>query len=191
MHKIRLNTFQINKSMNYFFLWIDKFIVLTFFIFGLFMKMLSVINYCPVGHLDFEEGRAKGRPLVDYFEEAQFGIFSRFSCVLVEQRHDGLEGSQIYSEPLAVKPRTNPLTWGFCKQDKENKTADQCPHSLPVVGGQISDLVLGNKILQDLGDVVEVGLVLLVLHPVDQRRQLVQVLLWTLVVAPKILWQLL
>lgn len=152
------------------------------------MKMLSIFDYCLKRHLDFKEGRTKGRPLVDDFKEAQFGIFSRFSCVLVEQRHDGLERRKIYNQLSAVKPRMNPLTWGLCKQDKESKTA---AHSLPVVGWQVSDLVLRNKILQDLGDVVEVGLVLLVLHPVDQRRQLVQVLLRTLVVAPKILGQLL
>lgn len=55
----------------------------------------------------------------------------------------------------------------------------------------MSNLVLRDELLQDLGDVVEVGLVLLILHPVDQRRQLVQILLRTLVVAPQILWQLL
>lgn len=86
MHKIRLSTFQIIKLMNHSFCVLIK------------------------RHLDFEEGRAKGRPLVDDFEEAQFGIFSRFSCVLVEQRHDGLGESQVYSEPLNVKPRVNPLT---------------------------------------------------------------------------------
>lgn len=60
---------------------------------------MSIIDYCPIRHLDFEEGRAEGRPLVDDFEEAQFGVFSRFPCVLVEQRHDGLGGSQIHIEP--------------------------------------------------------------------------------------------
>lgn len=55
----------------------------------------------------------------------------------------------------------------------------------------MSNLVLRDELLQDLGDVMEVGLVLLILHPVDQRCQLVQILLRTLVIAPQILWQLL
>lgn len=45
-------------------------------------------------HLDLEEGGAKCRPLVDDFEEAEFGVFSSLSRVLVEQRHDGLKGRQ-------------------------------------------------------------------------------------------------
>lgn len=48
---------------------------------------------------------------------------------------------------------------------------------LPVVGGQMSDLVLGDELLQDLGNIVEVGFILLKLHPVDQRCQLVHLLL--------------
>lgn len=74
---------------------------------------------------------------------------------------------------------------------KRFRSVVQSAHPLPVVGGQVSNLVLRDQLLQDLGDVVEVGLVLLILHPVDQRRQLVQILLRTLVVAPQILWQLL
>lgn len=50
-------------------------------------------------------------------------------------------------------------------------------HPLPVVGGQMSDLVLGDELLQDLGNIVEVGFILLKLHPVDQRCQLVHLLL--------------
>lgn len=45
-------------------------------------------------YLDLEEGGAKRRPLVDDFEEAEFGVFSSLSCVLVEQRHDGLKGDE-------------------------------------------------------------------------------------------------
>ncbi|TNN61989.1 hypothetical protein EYF80_027824 [Liparis tanakae] len=52
-----------------------------------------------------------------------------------------------------------------------------------VVGGQVSDLVLGDELLQDPGDVLEVRLVLLKLHPVDQRRQLEDLLPHTAVVA--------
>lgn len=53
------------------------------------------------------------------------------------------------------------------------------------------DLVLRDELLQDLGNVVEVGFVLLKLHPVDQRCQLVHLLPRTLVVASQILRQLL
>lgn len=55
------------------------------------------------GHLDLEEGGTKRRPLVDDFEEAEFGVFSSLSRVLVEQRHDGLRGrrteNQLTSQP--------------------------------------------------------------------------------------------
>lgn len=61
----------------------------------------------PERHLDFEEGRAKGRPLVDDFEEAEFGVFSRFSRMLVEQRHDRLGASGIYSQLSAFKHMIN------------------------------------------------------------------------------------
>lgn len=64
-------------------------------------------------------------------------------------------------------------------------------HPLPVVGRQMSDLVLRDELLQDLGNIVEVGFILLKLHPVDQRCQLVHLLLRTLVVASQILGQLL
>lgn len=50
-------------------------------------------------------------------------------------------------------------------------------HPLPVVGGQMSHLVLRDELLQDLGNIVEVGFIVLELHPVDQRRQLVHLLL--------------
>lgn len=64
-------------------------------------------------------------------------------------------------------------------------------HPLPVVGGQMPDLVLWDELLQDLRNIVEVGFIFLKLHPVDQRRQLVHLLLQTLVVASQILGQLL
>lgn len=64
-------------------------------------------------------------------------------------------------------------------------------YPLPVVGGKMSALVLRNKVFEDLGHVLEVRLVLLELHPVDQRRQLLHFLLGTLVVASQVLWQLL
>ncbi|KAA8586589.1 hypothetical protein FQN60_000425 [Etheostoma spectabile] len=60
-----------------------------------------------------------------------------------------------------------------------------------VVGGKMSDLVLRDKLLQDLGHILEVGFILLKLHPVDQRCQLVHLLPRTLVVASQILRQLL
>lgn len=64
-------------------------------------------------------------------------------------------------------------------------------HPLPVVRRQVSDLVLRDQLLQDLGDVVEVRLVIFELHPVDECRQLVNVLLRTLVVTSQIFRQLL
>ncbi len=69
--------------------------------------------------------------------------------------------------------------------------ANTSAHPLPVVGGQLSDLILRDELLQDLGDVLEVGFLLLKLHPVDQRCQLVHVLPRTLVVSSQILRQLL
>lgn len=45
-------------------------------------------------YLDLEEGGAKRGPLVDDFQEAEFGVFSGFPRVFVEGRHDGLRGSR-------------------------------------------------------------------------------------------------
>lgn len=53
------------------------------------------------------------------------------------------------------------------------------------------DLVLRDELLQDLGDILEVGFVVVKLHLVDQSRQLVHLLLRTLVVTAQILRQLL
>lgn len=64
-------------------------------------------------------------------------------------------------------------------------------HPLPVVGGQVSDLVLRDELLQDLRNILKVGFVLIKLHPVDQRCQLVHLLPRTLVVTSQILRQLL
>lgn len=65
------------------------------------------------------------------------------------------------------------------------------PHPFPVVGGQMSHLVLGDDVLQDLGNILEVGFILLELHPVDERCQLLHILLRTLVVTTEILGKLL
>lgn len=64
-------------------------------------------------------------------------------------------------------------------------------HPFPVIRWQISDLVLWDEILQDLGDVLEVRLVIFKFNPVDQCCQLVDLLSWTFVVASQILRQLL
>ena len=54
----------------------------------------------------------------------------------------------------------------------------------------MSDLVLRDELLEDFGK-LEVGLVLLKLHPVDESRQLVDLLSGALVVAAEIFRQLL
>lgn len=82
------------------------------------------------------------------------------------------------------KNKKTPFTLDFC-------LVTLAPHPLPVFRWQISDLVLRDEILQDLGDVLEVRLVVLKFDPVDQRCQLIDLLSWTFVVASQILWQLL
>lgn len=83
-----------------------------------------------------------------------------------------------------LQKKTNPITLDFW-------LIMLTSHPFPVIRWQISDLVLWDEILQDLGDVLEVRLVIFKFNPVDQCCQLVDLLSWTFVVASQILRQLL
>lgn len=64
-------------------------------------------------------------------------------------------------------------------------------HPFPVVGWELTDQVLRDKLLQHLGEVEKLCFVLLKPHPVNQRSQLESLFKRALVVATQVLWELL